>query len=485
MTIEEEHLTNMDRLQMNLLSATESGSEAGAGKGSAEESCLTVETEDEINQINWNRAKKGNATIAAFKLTNIQSYDDSVGWIELNPVGLTVFVARSETGKSVFFKVCDCMCFPLRFGVSTRRGLIRRGHDSGTCEMRLTNGTYIKVTFNRSSTSYEMTRKGEATHTWKASRLPEEVQSELAWYIDYENKQLLNMIDEHNGGFFIKHSSKYTASVLKCITQDPKIEQARKSIDEWSAVLAAKQKDVFPKFKFVESQLISHPYVNESLLEERLTKKKKICSVWEKLDTLEEQLTYLTSIVASKPQEVKDLTALENLAKALHNGKTSESDVKELIEIVETKPEGSLKEINHKHCEEIIVCKSNLRGLAKESIDLYELINTKPAEVQQLNAERCESLQKSIHSVKGLYASLSELMKEVTGKPPEVESLVSAEPYHQGIQQVKALSQNFIEYVNALQDFSKIKKASSILSKEISELESTLGVCPVCGSQLK
>ena len=137
-------------------------------------------------------------------MVNIQSWNGNTKIMEFSEDRLNVIIGKNETGKSVLFKVFRQMCFPTFFGRTGRKDLITTGKEVGSLGLILSNGTAITFIIHKSFQIYKMKTKDDTDYrVWKQDSLPEEIRLELGWYIDEENKILLNIVDNEQGLAFV------------------------------------------------------------------------------------------------------------------------------------------------------------------------------------------------------------------------------------------------------------------------------------------
>lgn len=149
-----------------------------------------------------------------FGFENVQSYESA--YIPLNPNGLTVIEARSETGKSVYIK---CLRLAIFYKYSTpeqRRIIIKRPHTKdkvGTFYIDLVDSTRVTFEFRYTSvkTIVKMPDGEERLHT---GDVPKYVLDLLGLVVDYNTCLILNIMDNESPMLFDTTDYKYNDKLI-------------------------------------------------------------------------------------------------------------------------------------------------------------------------------------------------------------------------------------------------------------------------------
>ena len=448
-------------------------------------------SDEEFNELDWNEARKSRNYIKAFKLVNLQSWPDDMGWIDLETPGVTVFQARSETGKSVFFKACDCMCFPTRFGISTRRSLIRRGFETGSVEIKLSNDTIIKCEFHKTKNVYTRTdAQGNVTSYPPCNNLPDELARELGWFVNYNTKQLLNLIDDNNGRFFIQGSAKDSAEVLKVITQNRILTEASDNVTNWTKSLIEKDREVVPALNAVRHQLQATPYIDADELRKEVSLAEGLGNAWKQVSYLSSEAYILGLEVEKKPAPPVDLSLADSLMEALEELETIKPAVVEMENLIANKPvDDGLTERDYEVVGSVLDAGDEIVEFNKSVDDMISLVNSKPSMEGLLSDEafdKADSLIEACEKITALQESVGIMERLVGLKPPEVNlNLDLADSLIEAYDKIGGLSQAFVEYVETLRQYVRSKQETAAIANEIKVLEDKLGVCPLCGASFK
>ena len=386
-------------------------------------------------------------TIRSIRLVNLQSWDDSDNKLDLSDRGINVLRARSETGKSVFRKVFTVACFPTLYGPRSRKALIRRGCEEGTLKMELSNGTRIEIIIREKKILYKMMKSEDnAWRTWETTSMPEEIREELGWYVDDDNKIILNVIDSDHGKVFIDTSPKFNAAVLKHLTDEPRVTQARQTVSEWMDLLGDTMKKIEPILISLKRECETGKFIDPAAIEEKLVKCKSIECGWA---SVEETLAHLQSVTT----------------------------------IVQEKPEGVLRDIST--AED---CYNGINALTKflNCIEQMEkFVTTKPVfNGYDVDFEYGDSVLTAQKAVRVLEAAFIDFCKSMASKPVQPKDHTVAKPYYVALDSVTEVSNAYKEYLVAFQRYMLAKADVSKSKARLKEVEEALGVCPLCGARL-
>ena len=487
---------------------------------------------EDHNDLDWNEARTVDTYIKAFRLTNLQSWADDIGWITLEAPGITVFQARSETGKSVFFKACDCMCFPTRFGLLARKSLIRRGCSTGKVEIKISDDSIISCEFTPTKNYYKKTLpNGQEISYEPTNYLPDALAKDLGWFVNKNTKQLLNLIDDNNGRFFIQGSPKDSAEVLKVITHNKILTQANDNVAGWTKQLIEKSKEIVPALNSVRAQLRVTPLVDADELKAKIDIAEDFVETWKNYNGYNADIIGLEFLVQKKPEEPEDLRDVDELMVILDEIDEFATKLTLVGELVGTRPNvNALSAIDEQNIEDAIEVEEaienyliNLANLEsavslkpnvvlgsldsiediEDNIDIFELVEEYLGAVDSLEAlgadrnripkvvdsnilKDAEELVNVIDMISAFNASAEIMNRLVSLKPKQPK--INIEEISQMLDIIDMISEyheTFISMVSVLQERSIARKGIRALDQEIKQLESELKVCPLCGSEFK
>lgn len=173
--------------------------------------------------------------IKQLRLINVQSWDDIT--VDLSE-GLNVFSGKSNSGKSVLFKVFRKMTFPNYWGTGANDQIIRDGCDKAIAILGLETGCAIVFEINPTNQMfYYLNAEGKAEGAWKGE-MPQELLDILGWYVDRDNKYLLNLIDQQIALPFVDSPESFNEMVLRCVTRHEKLDIARDNLKQYKVMIA-------------------------------------------------------------------------------------------------------------------------------------------------------------------------------------------------------------------------------------------------------
>lgn len=250
--------------------------------------------------------------IKRYLLKNFQSWGEHSSEIALSPDTVNVFIAPSETGKSVVIKILKEMSFGFNWGY-TPRGLIRRGCTQATAIFELANDNLIIFELTLKNRTYKLCSKQSdgtlSTKSWtfdhinKNIEIPEEIETEFGLLIDRKAKTILNVLDKDMPKPFSNASPELNARVLAAVTEDFETEKRRNNLLNLESQLKETEKIIKYLKTQAERRYSFAPSVDVSRLQLKITRQEQLLAICEPLELILE-LTEVDSMLV-KPVEVK------------------------------------------------------------------------------------------------------------------------------------------------------------------------------------
>lgn len=379
--------------------------------------------------------------IDSLRLINMQSWDKDSPLIKLSLDKLNVFIARSETGKSVPFKANLVMCFYNFWGRRTRKGLIRRNSgDLGRYALQLENGSIIIFELTQKSQSYYLLKADGSKRMWTQDYPPNEILNELGWHMDLESKMILNIIHKDMPTPFVDTTPKWNARILKFVTAQPELEAAMNVMTEAIARIEQKELEVRAEVNSLMKESMSLRYVDEHSLRVGLRRKEEALRCFEGIDSMGFDIRALYELKNRKPSMVRcgDIEPVVDISGALHGMMFEMSN---LQYINGHKPE-VMSEIPVQHAEKVIDLSAQICDFNSTLREYNALCLNKPVE-EQLNKDfdKLFGTSQIVHDLKMLLF---------------------------GLQKTKG-------------DRRLCEVSLNTAKKDLKRLEEQLGVCPTCG----
>ena len=365
--------------------------------------------------------------IKSYSLRDIQSWSkDNSQTIKLEEEKLNVIIGRNETGKSVLFKVFRQMCFSNFYGMKGRRSLIRRGCPYGDLIMQMEDNTIIQFRIYPTSQVYVLKRPNGEIQKWTQNTLPEEIRQVLGWYVDTDNKIILNLIDNEQGLAFIDTSQKFNAGVLKFITEDEDIQSVITNFTDWVEELNNKQALASNKVFELRTKYDMLNYTDTDKLKYNISLRENLIKVYKPVQEIIKHLNKINT--KDEPlNEVTNYETVERLMKELNTLQQVFSITQSINNL--TKPTGSynntekIKEIvkEHKTLQnhlQLLNRVNNLTQPLSETKNYNEVIST----IKTINS--CKKVVKALALTNNILASINKIkqdLEEVQMKMNEFE----------------------------------------------------------------
>ena len=445
--------------------------------------------------------------IIAYQLIDFQSWDESVGVIELELDKMNTIIAPSETGKSVIIKVLKEMCFSGVWGY-TPRSLIRRNAPCGQAVFYLENNTIVVYKLFLNKIAYYIINGNDKPIVWEYGtttgvEIPDAVANLMGLIIDRQAKTVINILDKDMMTPFINAPEELNNRILAVVTEVPEIEKRREVLKEWQQQLEETEKTIRNKLRNVSDEYNRAPVINTlnyELLKERA---EKLLHFVEYLDVLVNDSEL--EIYPTKPKDVccPDLTQTILFLDDVSNVYDYYDDLTELVEPDEVDFVPNL--------DSLLPIITDIENLI---IDYDELLSVnEPSEV--LFDESVGSIVSVLDSVVSIGTTLNEFISCINDEPivvnePNNVSLTidsildsisyviincnrlqtdiePSQPFND--KRVRGIN-NFLKVIESfkLNDLESTLESLDFcnneiegLEKELDSIRKELGVCPVCG----
>lgn len=390
--------------------------------------------------------------IRSITLYNIQSWADGERQtLDLSLEDVNVIIARSETGKSVIFKIFYQMCFPDYWKYKSENNLLRRRCMEGKAIYELADGTILTFVFNHSTQHYEMKHPGEdeATIYWNAE-IPEEVNRELGLIYDKDLRMILNVLIKDIPYPIIATSPQWNAKIFALVLTDTRIESGITNCREWIIETSAMVKRL-TKSITIEKQVYDKytVYDLDSIQGARATA-AKLQSLATNLEGILEALGILQNAVTEHNKvtlHVKDIVCVDDLRKL----SMLYRDILPQLCIVDK----SLRVINSTVELDSL---SSLRALCSLSTYLRDL---------------GYSLQ-NLYDCEASYIRSTELVNRMSEYSQKLYTMMGAKrillEIRSGIAELGGSMKTYTETIARLQD----------AESQLQNIKNQLGICPLC-----
>lgn len=431
--------------------------------------------------------KMGNK-ITSFQLKNIQSWGSNIDPLEVSQSGMTVLRARSETGKSVLFKVFRVVCFYGRDRKS-RLALIKRGCDSGSLTLWLSNGASVQFEVTKKKVIYRLRESDDSQwRVWDSvSMLPEEIRVQLGWHLDYDNKILLNLITVKNS-LFVDSSPKYNASILKCITDNPRMYEIQETASEWIDQINSAINSLQAPMLALQKICDVYTRVDEQALERNIRSAKEIERAWDAVDRCFEQCKYFEAVLRMRPKVLDyDMESAGECYAVLQLLDCAMTGIDRMIDVASAKPDNRFLNIDFDLCENIIEVLSTCNAANNALKHTVGLVERKPQCLDKnLNLNMLESISNVIVQVGKSRGSYINFIRILSSRPIEVPyDIREVGTIYDVSIQILEVEKAFSLFVKTIQRLNIVKKQLYVDRENLKRLESEMKVCPLCGADLR
>lgn len=365
------------------------------------------------------------------RLINVQSWDDLT--LHLSD-GLNVFSGKSNSGKSVMFKVFRKMCFPNFWGSGTNEEFIRSGCDKAVAALMLsTNQLVLFEVYPKYQMYYLFDENKNNIGTWK-DKIPDFLLEVLGWYVDFEHEYLLNLIDQDIPLPFVKSPKQFNDSVLSIVTRHDELDKSIENLKNYSSEINEAIKNTTNSMSNFYALMQTINSIDIVPISDLLAKTETMINLFELFGQLAmiETESIVEPVKVSLPVELEDYFELY---------KTTGGIVRE-ISVIE-----------NIYAPSPVIVSEELTG-AHETYLALQGVCLSITDTLSIESPREVIVIDDLHTAIGVYNEADEFMNIVSVVAHEKETLMSHS-----------------------YNLEKIKQ-------QMLEIESELGVCPVCGTLL-
>lgn len=379
--------------------------------------------------------------LKSLRLKGLQSWkDETLDFTDK----LNVIQGHNETGKSVPFKIMRQMCFSSMYGRASRKSLIRRGCEFGEAWFTY-NDCVVKFEIYNTYQIYRLyDNDGKEVQSWQRDSMPQKLLDIVGWYINEDNNILLNLLDQEIPLPFAESSLKFNAEVLKFITESPELERAKENFKEWVQELYLCKGKENTNLATLVGLSNNYKYENLEDYRDMIDKKTNVLNMCGFFKELFEKLTNLA------------VTGL-----------------------------GEFKFKDKEKIETIINTKNALYGVNKILTKHLAVENPKDISIDKELLSSVIDVNKSLRDIKGKIDSVSnqhKLLKEYYIKPVDTDKI---EKILETKKNLGLLRFKLGQYCDFKSKNATLEIQLNRLSVILDDCRDKLGVCPLCGSDIR
>lgn len=272
---------------------------------------------------------------------NIQSWED--GYIPLNPDGLTVITAPSETGKSVYIKCLRVALFFKHISADDRKALIRDGYKSGYLCIHLVDGSFVKLIFKPTTFEIEL-NDGGSISSWREF-FPNEVKERLGLVVNADLQLILNLMDQESPMLFDGTSNDYNDEILGFYANHDDLNSRFETLSDWESNISKSLSNKKSTLKYIEDDMNRIPIVeNVEVMESDIDRCEVLNASMKYLKKIEVQLVKCQELSPGIPLDISGVTKqfrqleyLKKLNNLLYDAHNIKNDYVPIDISVETK----------------------------------------------------------------------------------------------------------------------------------------------------
>ena len=402
------------------------------------------------------------------KFKNLQSWED--GYIPLNPYGLTVITAASETGKSVYIKCLRIALFFKHIHPDDRKAIIRNGHKEGYLEIELEDGSSVRLIFRPTTFIVELHKDGDVS-SWREF-FPNEIKDMLGLIVNTDLQLILNLMDQESPMLFDGTSNEYNDEILGFYANHDDLIHRFDVLSEWETNVSSSISNKKSTLKYIEDDMKRIPVIEDlDFIEESLTNCEHLN---DELKMIEYLIPLLGNIASLEPgincdcsfakDDLNCLSLLSNVGCILENINSLDSNYVD-VDLVNSK--SILDDLGYLH------------RVLNILISLYQLETPIPT----TPLDTCRDYFTSLVYLDGVYTSLKNIyiLERV---PASSFSDSAVDSFNQLEKLVEVL--RVMDDINITLD-GLYKSSEDLVSskKYIEELRHKFKVCALCGSVLE
>lgn len=402
------------------------------------------------------------------KFKNLQSWED--GYIPLNPYGLTVITAASETGKSVYIKCLRIALFFKHIHPDDRKAIIRNGHKEGYLEIELEDGSSVRLIFRPTTFIVELHKDGDVS-SWREF-FPNEIKDMLGLIVNTDLQLILNLMDQESPMLFDGTSNEYNDEILGFYANHDDLIHRFDVLSEWETNVSSSISNKKSTLKYIEDDMKRIPVIEDlDFIEESLTNCEHLN---DELKMIEYLIPLLGNIASLEPgincdcsfakDDLNCLSLLSNVGCILENINSLDSNYVD-VDLVNSKS--------------ILADLGYLHRVLNILISLYQLETPIPT----TPLDTCRDYFTSLVYLDGVYTNLKNIYM-LERVPASSFSDSAVDSFNQLEKLVEVL--RVMDDINITLD-GLYKSSEDLVSskKYIEELRHKFKVCALCGSVLE
>lgn len=391
--------------------------------------------------------------IRSLLLINLQSwkYTETSKPIEFSIEDLNIIRARSETGKSVIFKIFYQMCFPNYFKYGSQNKLIRRGCDEARAVYLMEDGTEITFVLGHHSQHYILRKPDGDTQTIWEQEIPEVINRELGLIYDRDLRIITNVLTKDIPYPIIATTGQWNAKMFSLVSTNEKLETAATACKEWIETFTAKTK-AMEKERTIKQNIVNGLKVTDIVeLEQIQTTTTKLLAISECFDVIMQKAE---TLITSTKEYNAVLTDMSDVVTISELRKLSQS-YRVLVPLVEV-IDASLRVMEN-------VTKTEQVVMLRQLYTLSEWFRNISAEIDILRTN-LQQVQESDTWLQN---------RSITVGTLQAFGVVKT--------QLTALVAGLIRLYNALNEYIQATQAWNKYNVELQALKEEMKMCPLCG----
>lgn len=409
--------------------------------------------------------------LKSVQLVNFQSWNDDSGTMDLDPGMLNVIKGRNETGKSVVFKVLYEMCFPGYHGSY----LVRRGQEFGIAAFQMMDDTVIAFKLYRQGNRYYYILNPDGTHQeWCTTEIPDEIVQKMGLIISKPNRIILNVLDKDVPLPFVKTDPAYNASVLQSNLEPQELTEFFERTKEYIRKIQLAEGVTKQTLSFWEAKNRAVPYIDVEYIKTKRSTLSTLTPIYKACIDMYNLMIDLHELYNREPQRVDyDFERCDNnlqLFSQVNNCLTK----LDLFSQLEIPPMPSVQD------SDLVLSNTLLSVLNNTNKTLEYVYNLTNLREPELNKPIYLDNEFVVYSK--VLAALSCIKNLLSIAPPVgVNDPKSIKWMLDTLLKVLKLKESLVNLATTEGNLLKSKQTVESLVSSIKDIESKLGICPLCG----
>lgn len=403
------------------------------------------------------------------KFHNIQSWEDS--YVPLNPDGLTVITAPSETGKSVYIKCLRIALFFKDYHPDDRKAIVRNGHKEGYLSIFLEDRSEVKLIFKLTTFEVEYTDPQGNVSSWREF-FPNEIKDKLGLVVNTDLQLILNLLDQESPMLFDGTSNEYNNEVLGFYANHEDLNHRHDVLEEWESVIDSSISNKKSLIKYVSEDMNRIPIIHDiDSLENSL----------DKCDSLNNSMKFLEDFVPQLDNAFNLKPACDFNCDCLRQVHSYYEYVYNLYDLLQT---ASRLEVNFTDAS-LTNCR-NILGSLEIATLLVDLLGNTLVLNKPVTAASLDKLRNVLTSIE-LVNALKECINTTNSldRPIAVNDISN---YTNSFNELEYMSNLFNQLVDLKDSIDSVNSAKHDLDnsrKYVKDLRHEFKVCALCGSVLE